>query len=535
VIRRRMNPADPSAHPAGRDGGLGALLVTLAALASASPAVAQVSFSTPNNIPIGSPSALPSVAVGELNGDSDPDLAVADFVSGIWVLLGEPGGSFSSPTPFAAHVVPSSVTVGEFNGDAHPDLAVANSISDDVSVLLGDGRGSFSSATNFQVGNNPSSVAVGDFNGDTRPDLAVANEGDFQHPGNVSVLLGEGAGNFSSATNFPAGGGPAGPASVAVGDFNGPTDSHLDLAVANIGPDTVSVLLGTGGGSFSGPTDFPTGQGSAPTSVAVGEFNADNHPDLAVANLEADNVSVLLGSGGGSFSGPNDFPTGDSRTSGLQPASVAVGEFNGDSDPDLAVANNGSDDVSVLLGKGGGSFRTPPTILPVGADGPASVAVGDFDGDSSPDRTLDLAVANLDNPVRADGSVSVLLNRTGTPGCAGKTPTVVGTGRPDTLRGTKGDDVIAALGGDDTVAGLRGDDTVCGAGGDDVIRGQRGDDSLTAGTGDDGLRAGGGNDELRGKGGDDTLRGGAGDDVLRGGGGDNVCRGGGGDHIKRHC
>jgi hypothetical protein len=80
------------------------------------------------------------------------------------------------------------------------------------------------------------------------------------------------------------------PASVAVGDFNG--DSDPDLAVANQGSDNVSILLGGAGGSFTDPTNFAVG--AAPSSVAVGDFNADSAPDLAVANVFSDTVSILL-------------------------------------------------------------------------------------------------------------------------------------------------------------------------------------------------------------------------------------------------
>ena len=101
-----------------------------------------------------------------------------------------------------------------------------------------------------RVGNSPGSVAVGDFNGDGKQDLAVANA----NSGNVSILLGDGAGNFSAATNFGAG---LIPYSVAVGDFNG--DGKQDLAVANYGSDNVSILLGDGAGNFSAPTNFAVG------------------------------------------------------------------------------------------------------------------------------------------------------------------------------------------------------------------------------------------------------------------------------------
>jgi hypothetical protein len=132
-------------------------------------------------------------------------------------------------------------------------------------------------------------VAVGDFNGDGKPDLAVANF-NWPNPGTVSVLLGKGDGTFLPAQSFPAG---KYPNSVAVGDFNG--DGKPDLAVANHGDiygngQGVSVLLGQGDGTFQPAQSFPAG--SYPQSVAVGDFNGDGFPDLAVANYAW--VSILL-------------------------------------------------------------------------------------------------------------------------------------------------------------------------------------------------------------------------------------------------
>ena len=241
----------------------------------------------------------------------------------------------AAPTSFAVgdNSDPVSVAVGDFNGDGKQDLAVANYSSDNVSILLGDGTGHFSGATNFAVGDSPYSVAVGDFNGDGKQDLAIANT----FSANVSILLGDGAGNFSGPTNFGAG---ISPFSVAVGDFNG--DGNQDLAVANSGSDNVSILLGDGAGNFSAPTNFAVGD--VPRSVTVGDFNGDGKQDLAVANLFSGNVSILLGDGAGNFSAPTNFGTGN------QPFSVAVGDFNGDGKQDLAVANAVSmGTVSILL------------------------------------------------------------------------------------------------------------------------------------------------------------------------------------------
>ena len=109
-----------------------------------------------------------------------------------------------------------------------------------------------------------------------------------------------------------------------------------------------------------------------------------NFLDLAVPNWLSDNVSILLGNGNGTFVTPAvNFGTGGS------PRSVAIGDFNNDTILDLAVGNQVSDDVSILLGIGNGTFVTPAVNFGVG-DAPTSVAIGDFNNDT----ILDLAVAN---------------------------------------------------------------------------------------------------------------------------------------------
>jgi len=139
--------------------------------------------------------------------------------------------------------------------------------------------------------------------------------------------------------------------SVAVGDFNG--DGVPDLAVVNQGSDTVSVLLGNGDGTFYKARNFVTDW--SPVSVVVGDFNGDGVADLAVVAIGASGtfagvgrVSVLLGNRNGTFQAAWNFGAG------LHPSSVAVSDFNGDGKPDLAVGNLASRNVSVLIN------NTPP-------------------------------------------------------------------------------------------------------------------------------------------------------------------------------
>ncbi len=167
--------------------------------------------------------------------------------------------------------------------------------------------------------------------------------------------------------------------------------------------------------SFAATASFSAG--TKPYSVAVGDFNGDRKLDLASANPGSGNVSILLGDGTGKFGAAANF------AAGTNPASVAVGDFNKDGKQDLAVANSGSRNVSILLGDGTGKFSAA-TNFAVGTN-PVSVAVGDFNKDGN----QDLAVANS-----GTNNVSILLgSATGAFGAAtnlavGTSPTSVVVG-----------------------------------------------------------------------------------------------------------
>ncbi|HEV2177941.1 MAG TPA: FG-GAP-like repeat-containing protein [Terriglobia bacterium] len=367
--------------------------------------------------------------------DGQIDLAVVNHGSAsVSILLGATNGTFATHVDYATGSNPVGIATADLNGDGKLDLVVVNSSANTVSILLGNGDGTFAGHVDYSTGTNPQSVAVGDFNNDGILDLATANFND----NTVSVLLGKGDGSFSGATPFGTG---TGPMSIATADFNG--DKNLDLVVTTPSASAVSVLLGKGDGTFGTQTPFATGlepshviagsicgkagivdlvvtdsgvgdvsvlcgkgDGTFPShgeslvlaealALTAGDFNGDGITDLAVTSAlgKTNTVSILLGTGNGKFGAAINFSTG------INPASIATADFNGDGKLDLVVADSGDNAVSVLLGNGDGTFQSTTTSSAV-ASNPVGLGVADF----NLDKNLDVAAVSESN-----SSVSVLL------------------------------------------------------------------------------------------------------------------------------
>jgi FG-GAP-like repeat/IPT/TIG domain/FG-GAP repeat len=365
-------------------------------------------------------------SIGDLDGDGKPDLTVPDFSNNtisIYHNTASVGNitasSFDSKVDFATVTgsVPYAVSIGDLDGDGKPDLVVANSNGNTISIFRNTASvgsitaSSFASKVDFTTGTSPYSVSIGDLDGDGKPDLAVANYGSntvsiFRNTSSVGSIT---VSSFASKVDFTTG---TGSISVSIGDLDG--DGKPDLAVANYNATTVSIFRNTTSvgsitaSSFANKVDFTTGR--SPNSVSIGDLDGDGKPDLAVANYNATTVSIFRNTASVGSITTSSFDSKLDFTTGTYPYSVSIGDLDGDGKPDLAVANNGSNTISIFRNTASaGSITTNSFANKVDfttKTGSYSVSIGDLDGDGKPD----LAVANS-----GDATVSILRNNPALP------------------------------------------------------------------------------------------------------------------------
>lgn len=286
----------------------------------------------------------------------------------------------SPGSPFRVGAHPAAIAVADVNGDGKEDILTANTGSDDVSVLLGDGRGGFRNAPGspFPAGPKPHLLAIGNLNDDRRPDVALT-----EHDSNdVRVFLGTGDGRFSKAPGSPFVAlreTPPHNHGLSLGDVNG--DRFLDIATSNQNHGSVSVLLGSGKGSFTPAPGSPFPVGRDPYPHALGDLNGDGRLDVVSPNVRGNSASVLIGDGRGGFTPAAGSPYAVTA----RPYFAALGDLNGDKRLDIVTTHDDTSVATVLLGDGKGRFNLAPgSPFDVGVRGWA-VRLGDVNGDSRVD------------------------------------------------------------------------------------------------------------------------------------------------------
>jgi cysteine-rich repeat protein len=337
------------------------------------------------------PTALRS---GDVNGDGHGDVVTGNRgTGGATIVYGFGDGTMW--TPFSMDLVQqtTAVAVGDFDGDGRDDVATTLLSPSRVAIALGQDRVVGEPET-IDLLVAPRGLAAGDVDDDGDVDLVVAND----EAGSVTVLEGDGAGDFAIAgsPSTIAGGGGLGPWAVAIGDVTG--DAIVDIVTANRDSSDVTVFAGTGGGALGIAQTFALG-GVAPEAIALADLDGDGVLDVVTADAESDEISVLVADGAGGFGVANEF-----ASAGARPRGLAVGDVDGDGAIDVVAADSDADAISVWLGiPGGGALGlatgfdvSQPDVpfigsvwAPVGR-GPTRVALADLDGDDD----LDVVTSN---------------------------------------------------------------------------------------------------------------------------------------------
>ncbi|MEG9436663.1 VCBS repeat-containing protein [Edaphobacter sp. HDX4] len=333
---------------------------------------------------------LYGMVVADFNGDGKPDIAVTDNnVKAVQVYLNDGTGAFTSPkpTPIVMDALgPGQLLAGDFNEDGKQDLIVDTVAGLQADILLiGNGDGTFTQKQNLPGSYGYVSGIAVDVNGDKHLDLI------FGGNGSTSSYIGDGKGGFQQVTSPNLGGGSL-YTGVVSDDFN--KDGKNDVVIASPVPTSAVIYHpGNGDGTFNTPTTLSTSSYPQPRSLASADFNADGNPDLM---LSAQFVTVaLFGKGDGTFdtSSPSYFytPIPSKFDSSSYAAVVAAVDMDGDKKVDGVVADDLSQTVNIFLNDGTGKFlQTTPDFSAAIDQGVAGMAVTDLNGDGTPD----IVVAN---------------------------------------------------------------------------------------------------------------------------------------------
>ena len=313
----------------------------------------------------------------------------------VTVRLGVGDGTFGAPTSYSARssnfidAHTKTVRAALLNGDAHLDLVAVNQETtndEDVVVWLGNGDGTFGAPTWFDTCPGAHDVNFALLNGDSHLDLFVACT-DTQ-PNSVTVLMGNGDGTFQTGVDYAPVVGNVYPGSHAIepGDVN--EDGLVDLVVANHGRGTIGYLRNLGSGTFATAVEFTVGD--LPHDVELIDIVGDDSLDLVSADEGDSTVTILPGNGDGTFGSATTLMLGG----GSRPKGIGVADLNNDGTIDIVSANEHSNygqpsgswvntTVSVLLQNPNGSWEPADTFTMNRT--PFAVAIADLNADGKPD------------------------------------------------------------------------------------------------------------------------------------------------------
>jgi len=320
----------------------------------------------------GNPYGEATIASAYLNGDKDLDLVITAN-SGVWVYLGNGNGTFKTPVNYSFPNA-NSLVIADVNGDKKLDLIATDFFNNSVWILLGKGNGTFEPGMAYTTDWFPQALVVVDFNGDGLLDLAMGSDSGPD----ITLAFGNGDGTFRAGGNYNNGDWIG----QVAADFNG--DGNPD--VMTFSSSKVAVTLGNSHGVLGTPIITTPPQSIA--WAAAGDVNGDGKADLilsAQTNTTHGEMAVLLGKGNGTFGSQVTYSTGDTTYPGV----ITLADVNKDGKLDI-IETNGDNTVSVLLNTGKGKFGTP--IVFSGGNG-GLIATGDFNKDGK----LDLAINDWNN------------------------------------------------------------------------------------------------------------------------------------------
>lgn len=345
------------------------------------------------------------LVVTDVNGDGVADVLTSNnSTHDVSVLLGTGGGAFAAARAYESSAGttgfgPFALGVGDFTSDGLLDVVVGNRTSGSVTIVPGFGDGVLAPAQTIQIGNDARFVQLAHLDGDGLLDFVIA-----EHTTGESIRRGlqRGAGDFATGAFSMRSGCCSGddPASVALGDID--SDSDLDVVTAADIDRGASLARNNGSGSFGTAQFLALSSSGRLPHVIPADITGNNNLDIVGVNPDRDELIYAAGNGAGSFGSPVAMSTTES-TSGQGPVFVAAADVNGDSIMDLLTANRDSNDVTLFIGLGSGSF-TPPVIVPAtfsgAAAGMAALQLGDFNDDG----LLDIVTAN-----RGRNDVSIIM------------------------------------------------------------------------------------------------------------------------------